>query len=129
MDLEDQRGAALGEALDDGELPQRAVRRELGRHDAPDERIELRLAARRRARAPQHVLVDVELRVVDPERPREVEGDAQDALGELGDLVEARRDERLDLLERRDRVDGPARGMVELEDRGDVQRRAAATRA
>ena len=56
VDLQDARGPAVGEALDDRELPEGTIRRERGRHDPADQRVEFGLPARGRAGAAQHVL-------------------------------------------------------------------------
>ena len=71
--LRDQRPVAVLETLDHPHLPQRLGAVELLRHHPADEVAQLLLAARRRQRGVAQVVAEVEVRVVDPHRPAELE--------------------------------------------------------
>ena len=68
MDLAERGKAAAGQALDDVHLPEGPVAIERFGHERGAELFELRVAPRpRQARVP-YVVVEVEIRVVDPDR-------------------------------------------------------------
>ena len=67
--LGDEREAAVREALDHPHLPQRLGAVELLGEDPPGQQQQLLLGARVRQRGLAHVVLEVEARVVDPQRP------------------------------------------------------------
>ena len=100
MDLREEREAPLREPLDDPRLPERSRAVERRAVDAAADGGELAWAARRGARDAPHVVDDVEVRILDPDRVVQVEGHAHEAPVERRQQVEPARDEVLDLLER-----------------------------
>ena len=76
------------EPLDHPDLPQRLGAVELLRHDAADQLAQLALAARGGQRRVAQVVLDVEVRVVDPDRASQLEGDEADLLAVPRDEVE-----------------------------------------
>ena len=105
--------APVLEPLDHPDLPERLRAVELLRHHAPDELAQLALAPRGGQRGVAQVVLDVEVRVVHPDRPPELEGDDADLLAVARDEVELGVDHGHDVGVRRRRA---------LEDghRGDV---------
>ena len=116
----DQRVVRLGqdgpavvlESLDDPDLPEGLRPIELLGHDPPDELAQLGLAARCRQRGVAQVVLDVEVGIVHPDRPAELEGDEAHLLAvarhqvELGlDHVDHVGERRLGPLEDRHRGD------------------------
>ena len=79
--LEIERPATVGEALDDPCLPQRTVPVERLRHEPRHEPAQLGVAARRGQRGVTHVVRQVEVRVVDPHRPAQLQRDESHASG------------------------------------------------
>ncbi len=73
--LRDERPVTVLQALDHPHLPQRLRAVELLGHEPADEVAELAIAARRRQRGVAEVIAEVEMRVVHPERPAEVQRD------------------------------------------------------
>ena len=109
-----QHGPALVlEPFDHPDLPEGLRAVELLCHDAPDELAQLALASRRGQRSVAQVVLDVEVRVVHPDRPPQLEGDEPDLLAVARDEVELGVDHGHDVGERR-------RGPLEDGDRGDV---------
>jgi hypothetical protein len=72
MDLADHRPLAVRQALDDPRLPQRPGPVQLLGHQPSHQPAQLRLAAGRRQRAVAHVVVEVEVRIVHPQRAPQV---------------------------------------------------------
>jgi hypothetical protein len=69
VDLRDDgEPVAAGEPFDDPHLPQRLRAIELLRHDAAGEALQLILVARARQAGMSHVVLDVEVLIVDPDR-------------------------------------------------------------
>ncbi len=95
VDLADQGETAVGEALDDPQLPQRTSAVELLGHESSDEVLELLVRSRGGKRRVPHVVVEVEVLVVDPHR-MPLERDGRQSLPVSRDLVEARGDEGAD---------------------------------
>jgi hypothetical protein len=124
--LEDQREAALLEALDEPALPQRLRAVELLRVDPRGEPVELLLGAGRRQRAVTDVVLEVEVVVVDPQRPSGLERRVREPLPIARHEVQTRADvlqhggeRRRGTLEDRDRADVHVRARVLLmEERG-----------
>ena len=95
-DAVDQRVVRLGqhgpapvlEALDHPDLPERLGAVELLGHHPADQLAELALAARGGQRGVAQVVLDVEVRVVDPDRTPQLEGDEADLLAVARDQVE-----------------------------------------
>src|SRR5690606_21247480 len=123
VDLGDDREAVVLESLDDPHLPQRPVSVEMLRLDAPDDALELSLAARARQPGVAHVVAELEARIVDP-HGMALERGPGEALPVARDPVQARGDVRLDAFE----VDAAGvvaqRGSLEHGGRADVHRRA-----
>ena len=90
--LADDREAVAVEALDQPQLPERLAAVELLGEDPRRQVAQLLLGARRRQRGLAHVVVEVEVGVVDPDRPALAEGDEAQLLAEAGDEVQARGD-------------------------------------
>ena len=96
MGLGEQREAVVRQALDEPQLPQRPVPvQRLGEH-APGEPLELLVAAGARERGVADVVGDVEVGVVDPDRPALLERDERQPLAVAGDEVKP----GLDLLDK-----------------------------
>ena len=68
-----ERPVAAVETVDHPHLPQRLVPVELLRHHSADEIAELTIAPGRRERAVPEVVAEVEVRIVDPQRPAELQ--------------------------------------------------------
>ena len=83
--LGDDREAVLADALDEPELPQRLRAVEPLGEDAAGERPQLVLARRWRERRVADVVVGVEVRVVDPDRPRLAQRRERELLPVAGD--------------------------------------------
>ena len=123
--LGDEREAVALEPVDERELPQRlrAVQ-SLGEQPAR-EVLQLLLAARRRQAGVAQVVAQVEVRIVDPDRPALVERDVGEALAEARDEVQARLDQLAQLVvgRRRSVEDGDGRdvqtrpGLLEVQER------------
>jgi len=111
--LADDGEAVFVKALDQPQLPERLGAVELLREDPCGEVAQLLLGAGRGQRRAAYVVVEVEERVVDPDRATLVEGDEAELLAEAGDQVQARLDLVAELF---------MRGRRALEDdrRGDV---------
>ena len=116
--LADDREAVALEALDQPQLPERLRAVELLGEDPGGEVAQLLLGARRRQRGLAHVVVEVEVGVVDPDRPALVEGHEAQLLAEARDEVQARVDVVAELLVGRRRA-------LEDDRRGDVHVGAA----
>ena len=74
MGLAQQREPAAVQALDEPQLPQRAVAIKRLGEDPAGQSLEVALGAGARQRRVAHVIGQVEVRVVDPDRPALVEG-------------------------------------------------------
>jgi hypothetical protein len=74
VDLGQQRDAAAGQPFDVVRAPERHAAVEARAHHVADEVGQLRVVARARQRAMAHVVLDVELGVLDPVRQVEVQG-------------------------------------------------------
>ena len=90
MALADDREPVVGEAGDHPQLPERLRAVEALREGPRGERPQLLLVAGGRQRRVADVIVEVQVRVVDPDRPALVEGDEPQLLAEAGDQVEPR---------------------------------------
>ena len=91
------RRSATGQLLYDQHLPQRPANVQRAAQEVADEPVQLRRAPRRRDRRPSDVPVQVEVGVVHPHRPLQVQGEAQRPLAQPRDQVEAGRHHRADL--------------------------------
>ncbi len=109
MALSDDREAVSLEALGEPHLPERLGSVELLGEDPRREDPQLLLRAGRRQRSLAHVVVEIEVGVVDPDRPALAEGDEAQLLAEAGDEVEAGADVLAELV---------LAGRRSLEDRG-----------
>ncbi len=78
--LGDERRPLPFQPFDDVHLPQRPVRVEAAAHDRRHETVELGCATRRGQAGPHQVVVQLELRVVDPDRVVQPEGDPDGTL-------------------------------------------------
>ena len=107
-----------GETLDEVDLPERLVPVERDGEDAAAERGELLVGARGRQRGVPHVVAEVEVRVVDPDRPALVERDPCELLPVARHEVQALVQRGLHVLVR-------GRFALEDHDRGDVHVRLA----
>ena len=83
VELGDQRHLTAGDAVDVPHLPQRPATVELVAHQHPEQVTDLAASARRRHGDAPEVLVDVEVLVLDPHRPIEVERDLLQLPAEL----------------------------------------------
>jgi hypothetical protein len=101
--LRDQREATALEAVDDPDLPERLRAVQPLGEDATRERAELLLAAGLRQRRVAHVVVEVEVRVVDPERPPGFEARERQLLPVARHAPEPGPEVSLELLARRRR--------------------------
>ena len=108
---------SLVEAVDEQQLPQRLRAVQALGEDAAGEVLQLLLAAGRRQAGVAQVVAQVEVRVVDPDRPALVQRDLGEPLAEARDEVQARLDMGEQLVVGRRRA-------VEDRHRGDVQPRA-----
>ena len=120
-----QRRALPFEPLDHVHLPQWAIGVELAAHHAGDERIELGLAARRGQARPAEMVVELEVRIVDPNGMMQSEGNPDGPLPHRGDQVEPLLNDPADLRVaggRREERPG-AFGRVQHERHTDVHRR------
>jgi hypothetical protein len=90
--LADDREAVPRQALDQPELPEGLGAVELLGEDPRRQVAQLLVGAGRRQGGLAHVVVEVEVRVVDPDRPALGEGDEAQLLAEAGDQVQARGD-------------------------------------
>ena len=113
MALADDREPALGEAVDQPQLPDRLGAIEALREDPRREGAQLLLGAGLGQGRVPHVIAQVELRVVDPDWAPLSVGDEAKLLAKSRDQVQARLDvvAELDVL---------GRGTLEHERRGDV---------
>ena len=111
--LGDQREPAALEPLDEPHLPQRLGAVERLRVDPRRERAQLRLGPRHRQRGVADVVLEVEARIVDPQRPAGLDGREGELLAEARDEVEPRADVVREVV-----VGG--RGAVEDHHRADV---------
>ena len=105
--LADDREALALEPLDQPQLPERLGAVELLGEDPRRQVAQLLLGARRRQRGLADVVVEVEVRVVDPDRPALVEGDEAQLLAEARHQVQPRVDVVAEL--RVARAPGPRR--------------------
>ncbi len=85
--------------LDDPELPQRSRAIEGAARDIADQIGDLVDAPRCWHRDPANVVVEVEMRVVEPHRSVQIERNEREPAAELGQQRKPRREMRLDLLE------------------------------
>lgn len=99
VDLGDQGGLAAFQALDIVDAPQRHAAVEAGADDIADEVAELLHGAGPGQAAVAHMVLEVELRVLDPVRLVEVERGFEQAAPEHRQQVQARGDQLLDGLE------------------------------
>ena len=111
--LGQHRPAAVLEALDHPDLPERLGAIELLRHHATDQLAQFALAARSGQRRVAQVVLDVEVRVVDPDRTPQLEGNEADL------LAITRHEVQLGVHHGDDVAEG-RRGPLEDGDRGDV---------
>ena len=113
------------EPLDHVHLPERAVRVELAAHDPGHEGVELGLSSGRGQAGPAQVVVEVEVRIVDPDRVVQPEGHPEGALAQRGDQVQALLNDPADLrvAGRRREQRARALGRVEHQRHADVHRR------
>ena len=100
VDLGDDADAVLLEALDDPQLPQGTGAVQRGAGDLPGHLAQLAAAAGGGAADAADVEVQVEVRVLDPERVRQVERHLAEPAGERRHQVEPASDELLEVLER-----------------------------
>ena len=100
MHLEEDRTSVVLESFEDVELPQRLAAVQRTRQDPSHHTLQLEPAARLRDRRSPEVEVQVEPIVVDPERPGETGGQAEDPLPQARCQVEARRGDASDILVR-----------------------------
>ncbi len=98
VDLGQHRRPALGEALDQVQLPQRPVAIERAREDPRDGLGELAVRRRRRDGRLADVEVEVEVRVLDPVRVREPERHVHELPAERRQQVQPVGDEAADVL-------------------------------
>ena len=127
--LGDQREAAVVEPLDEPQLPQRLRAVELLRVDARGQRAQLLLAAGARERGVAQVVLEVEARVVDPQRPaglerrhRELLPVARDEVQPAADVVGEVREGRRRALEDHHGADVHVRVRPFLGEEGRVHR-------
>ena len=111
--LGQHRPAAVLEALDHPDLPERLGAVELLRHDPADELAQLALATGGGQRRVAQVVLNVEMRVVDPDRAPQLERDEADLLAVARDQVQLGVHHGDDVAEGR-------RGTLEDGHRGDV---------
>jgi hypothetical protein len=117
VDLGVEADAAIREPLDHVDLPERACAVERARVDARDQLGELLIVARGRHRDVSQVEVEIEVRVLDPERPVEIERHLDEAAPVRKELGEAAHER---LLERvAERTPAEPRG-IEDDQRSDV---------
>ena len=90
VDLRDERLVAVLEAFDDVRLPQRLAAVERPARDVGRERRELARSARRGQRGAAHVVVEVEVGILDPRRHVRAERHLDEAAPERRHEVEAR---------------------------------------
>jgi predicted nucleotidyltransferase len=100
MHLEEYRASVVLEPFEDVELPQRLTAIQRTRKDSSHRTLELEPASRLRDRRSPEVEVQVEPIVVDPERPGETGGQAEDTLSQARCEVEARLGDAGDVLVR-----------------------------
>ena len=98
VDLEDDRPLPILEAFDEPCLPKWALAIERMRHDPADEAAERRVVAGSGQRRVPQVVAEVEVRVVCPHRPPELERHRADALAVARDLPHLRSDERFEIV-------------------------------
>ena len=89
MGLRDEGETVIAEPLRHPDLPQRLRPVELLRHDPGRESFQLAVVARRGQGRVAHVVLEVEVGVVDPDRPAEAERDGGELLAEPRDLLES----------------------------------------
>ena len=99
VELRDQRHLAADDAVDVPHLPQRPAPIELVAHEHAEEVADLPPPARRRDRDAAEVLVDVEVLVLDPHRPVEVERDLLELPAELRHPGQSPQERAPDLVE------------------------------
>ena len=73
VDLQQHRPPSTGQALDDPALPERPVTVQALRHQPSDQPAQRRVVAGYRKGGAPHVVPDVEVGIVDPHRPAEIE--------------------------------------------------------
>ena len=96
--LRDERPLASSEAFDHPRLPQRPMPVELLRHQPPHQGVEIRFRAGRWQRGMADVVLEVEMRVVDPHRPAQPARHETHLLPVAGDHRQLARDQRDDLV-------------------------------
>ena len=132
MALGDDREAVALDAVDEPQLPERLRAVEALREDPRRQVPQILLAAGARQRGVAEVVLDVELRVVDPLRPALAVGDEAQLLAEPGDEVQPRGDVVAELvvfgrraLEQGGRGDvHVGRALLEVQERGIEAREA-----
>ena len=113
--LADDREAAAVEALDQPQLPERLAAVELLGEDPRRQVAQLLLGAGSGQRGLPHVVLEVEVGVVDPDRPALAEGDEAQLLAEAGDQVQPRGDVVAELgVTRRRPLEDAGRGDVHV---------------
>src|SRR3954447_9857620 len=104
VDLRDHRPPAVAEPLRNPKLPQRPRAVELLGHDPPDQVAELLVASGRRQTRAAHVVVENEMRIIDPQRAPQIQRHEAHLLAIAGDERQLRVDRRPRLLVRRRRA-------------------------
>ncbi len=104
MDLEDERPPPALEAFHQPRLPEGTVTVEWHGHEPPHESAERSVIARGRERGVTQVVIEVEVRVVAPDRAPQLQRNGPDALAVARDQVELGREESVEVGERRCRI-------------------------
>jgi hypothetical protein len=117
--LRDHRKPAVGQALDEVELPQRSGPVQPAAEQPPDQRPQLFVTAGAGQGGPTDVVVELEVRVVHPHRQAHVPGHLAHLLPVTRDQAEPAADQ----LDERLVVEGTRRGGCERHDPADVHRR------
>ena len=86
VQLSQDRPAILGQSFDGPAFPQRSISIEASLHDIGDDPVQRCIIAGLRQRNSMHMMGEIELRVIDPFRRREVERMCAHHLGEPGNL-------------------------------------------
>jgi hypothetical protein len=113
--LADDRESVVIEPLDQPQLPQRLAAVQLLGEDSRRQVAQLLLGARRRQRGLTHVVLEVEVRVVNPNRPALAEGNEAELLAEAWHQVQPRGDVVAELTDARCRpLEDAGRGDVHM---------------
>ena len=99
--LADDGEARFSQPFDQPHLPKRLVPIERLREQAADQLLQLGFSARRRQSGVAHVVLEVELGLVDPDRPALLERNEHHALPVARDLLQPRLDQREEVPIRR----------------------------